>query len=261
MFAPTGSGEIIDFVGEARWKEFARKKKDGSYMKMWGDGGNPFNQLAKCAEGQGWRKAAPMETVGLLVKEEAVDIDFSLIEEGPATGAVAPEGPAGTMYEGRLIEYTAASSFKNRQGKETKKPGYVLVEAGDRKYKLTFFHRPACFDTDEEGSQAAAARADVQFSEEIKGAYHNLKHMALKPAEPADAPGNEAGRPVPPSEGEMAENDYREMLQSADSVIKVRAIFNDAIQVDARLDGQRRKDLKSCAKERIEALEGKGGLF
>jgi phage recombination protein Bet len=183
MFSPTGSGEIIEFVGEARWKEFARKKKNGDYMRQWSEQGAPFNQLAKCAEAQGWRKAAPNRTMGLLIREEAIDVDYEVEGEGQqqiadATASIPPD----QIQEGILIGYEAPKEMPADKGKKARtRPGSVLIETPQGNVKLTFFTRPKAFADDAAAALAAKEKAACQFSVEVKGEYRNLAHFALKP--------------------------------------------------------------------------------
>lgn len=59
------NGHVIDQVGVARWHELRPTGDDGfMWTKM------PFNQLAKCAEANGLRKAFPRVLGGVYIEEE-----------------------------------------------------------------------------------------------------------------------------------------------------------------------------------------------
>jgi phage recombination protein Bet len=55
-------------VGVAYWDEYRQTKRDGGLSGKWGD--MPRGMLAKCAEAQALRKAAPEELSGLYAPEE-----------------------------------------------------------------------------------------------------------------------------------------------------------------------------------------------
>jgi len=55
-------------VGVARWSEFAQTTKDGAPVFMWRK--MPYNQLAKCAEAQAFRKGFPEKLGGLYTVDE-----------------------------------------------------------------------------------------------------------------------------------------------------------------------------------------------
>ncbi len=54
--------------GVAKWSEFAQRDSKGGFTGQWSN--MPSNQLAKCAETQAWRKAAPLDTANLAIGEE-----------------------------------------------------------------------------------------------------------------------------------------------------------------------------------------------
>jgi len=269
MYSPSGTGEIIEFEGKARWKEFARKKGTGEYMRQWSENGMPFHMLEKCAEMQAWRKAAPQETAGLLIREEiAIDIDYDTVDAGADKPTDEQKSLAeGKMLEGKLLEYAAPSTTTDRGGKARNRPGHVLIESGGKNWKLTFFHRPACFADD--AAAAAAKGKTVQFDYETKGEYVNLKHLAVKPngVEPAgmesSASNQTAAQPETPSSApvgaptdeEMAENEYKEMLAEVTDPLKVQAICDDAIAKDKRLGTGAKFRLRALAAVRKKDFE------
>jgi len=86
-------GHIVDQVGIARWHELY--PGDGDAGQMWRKG--PFNQLAKCAEANGLRKAFSRVLGGVYISEEmqgAQTIEGEAREVGPA--------PAKTTTRDRL---------------------------------------------------------------------------------------------------------------------------------------------------------------
>jgi phage recombination protein Bet len=66
-----------DFIkpiwGIALFREYKQTKKNGELTRFWAD--MPSNQLAKCAEGLGFRKAFPQEMSGLYTTEEMGQAD------------------------------------------------------------------------------------------------------------------------------------------------------------------------------------------
>lgn len=271
MFAPTGSGEIIEFVGEARWKEFAKKKKDGSYMRQWSEAGGPFNQLAKCAEAQGWRKAAPNRTMGLLIREEAIDVDYEVESEQSGAELVGhPESVVSdSIQEGILIGYEPAKEIAGEKGKKAKtRPGHVLIEVPEGKVKLTFFHRPECFPDDAAATTAANERSICQFSFAAKGEYRNLATLVLKPKDGGDsgrdgsqsesngrAASPQIGGPLPTSPDiQILLSDYRAEIESAEDVKAVAEILNRILK-DGALSGENRVDLQARGKKRMDEVK------
>lgn len=61
------------FVGVARFDEYVQTKRDGSPTRFWAN--MPFNQLAKCAEALGFRKAFPARFARLYTPEEMQQAD------------------------------------------------------------------------------------------------------------------------------------------------------------------------------------------
>ncbi|MFE3196242.1 RecT family recombinase [Nocardia sp. NPDC059240] len=81
-------------VGIAHYDEFVQTKYNGDPNSMWAK--MPANQLAKCAEAQGWQKAFPDDFSGLLL-EDAVQ---SIEPDGmPSPTRVASERVAPTAAE------------------------------------------------------------------------------------------------------------------------------------------------------------------
>lgn len=83
------SGHVVDQTGVARWHELVPPSgQDQMWLKM------PFNQLAKCAEANGLRKAFPRVLGGVYIEEE-------MQQAGP------PENPA-------LVAAAAAPTARER---------------------------------------------------------------------------------------------------------------------------------------------------
>jgi phage recombination protein Bet len=80
----TGIGR--PFVGVAYWSEYVQTNRDGRPNHFWND--MPRNQLAKCAESLGLRKAFPEDLGGIYTPEEMGQAD----NEGPPH--ISPHGHA-----------------------------------------------------------------------------------------------------------------------------------------------------------------------
>lgn len=68
-------------VGVAYWDEYAQTKRDGSLMGLWGK--MPRTMIAKCAEAQALRKAAPEELSGIYAPEEMDQANSEPRERAP----------------------------------------------------------------------------------------------------------------------------------------------------------------------------------
>lgn len=90
------SGHVIDQVGVARWHELVPPSgQDSMWQKM------PFNQLAKCAEANGLRKAFPRVLGGVYIAEE-------LEQAGPAEDAALVEAASKPTARERISARRAA---------------------------------------------------------------------------------------------------------------------------------------------------------
>lgn len=69
----TDDGTWHRVPGEARFDEYAQKKRDGGLTRMWATKGHVM--LAKCAEAAALRRGFPAETSGLYIHEEMPDDD------------------------------------------------------------------------------------------------------------------------------------------------------------------------------------------
>lgn len=78
-------------VGVAYWSEYAQTKRDGSLTKFWAK--MPHNQLAKCAEALGLRKAFPKVLSKVYVPEEMAQADSGVESDdrAPSTSAHDPQ--------------------------------------------------------------------------------------------------------------------------------------------------------------------------
>lgn len=79
-------------VGVAYWSEYAQRRKDGSYTKMWAE--KPRLMLAKCAEALALRKAFPEDTGGLHSDDEMGEV----VEHRPEQ----PQGSRVEALKGRV---------------------------------------------------------------------------------------------------------------------------------------------------------------
>jgi phage recombination protein Bet len=77
------------FVGLAYWAEFVQTKSDGHPTRFWQE--MPLNQLAKCAESLGLRKAFPEELGGLYSPEEMGQAENDRHQLNPAQN-ISPHG-------------------------------------------------------------------------------------------------------------------------------------------------------------------------
>lgn len=68
-------------VGVAFLNEYAQRKKDGNFTRMWAE--KPHVMLAKCAEALAFRKAFPEDTSGLYAPEEEAGESLSDTPEAP----------------------------------------------------------------------------------------------------------------------------------------------------------------------------------
>lgn len=160
-------GEKCAFVGEARFKEFARYGKDGQLFRQWKE--SPFNQLAKCAEAQAHRKASPAEVQGLLIHEDVQPL-----------GEMGPSPDAGTFIAGKVYEGTI-TSFRLPDTK-AKRPGQVAleVEGVGTLGPIGYWETPAALK-DAKPDKAVGLRAQVSYEEKkVKGVtYKNVSHFAV----------------------------------------------------------------------------------
>lgn len=78
------------FVGVARYREYVQTNKEGQPTRMWRT--MPYNQLAKCAESAGFRKAFPEDLSGLYTAEEMAQADNPVTYDHE-TGEVYEEPP------------------------------------------------------------------------------------------------------------------------------------------------------------------------
>jgi phage recombination protein Bet len=180
-------GERFAFTGEARWSEFAQKHpKTKDLMGRWGD--MPFNQLAKCAEAQAWRKGWPADLGMLLTHEEMPMIDYldvqsdqpavaSLENGAPASGPLSWD--AGTFYEGTVILCSVP------KGKQPGKLGFRVEGKGECP-PLGFWPDHASPEIKALKDPAALMEKVAQFTltktVSTKGVtFWNLDHFALKP--------------------------------------------------------------------------------
>jgi phage recombination protein Bet len=118
-------------VGVAYWDEYRAVKKDGSLSGKWAD--MPRTMLAKCAEAQALRKAAPEELSGLYSPEEMDQAD------NPPGAQPTKVVEAVQSTETRLYESFAKRIDDATDEKTLKKIGAELVNAklpDDLKKKL-----------------------------------------------------------------------------------------------------------------------------
>lgn len=85
-------------VGVARWTEYVQKRKDGQPTKFWANMGH--NQLAKCAESLGMRKAFPRRFAGLYTREEMAQAD----NDNETPRQLPPKEPAHDEVTGEVID-------------------------------------------------------------------------------------------------------------------------------------------------------------
>ena len=119
-------GQRVPFYGVARWNEFARYKKDENIkpegrrlVAMWSK--MPHNQLAKCSEAQGCRKAAPAKLSGIYTPEElgtVIDVVGTVIDEpralpGPGNGSSQQKSKGGSAAKNlwnAIMEHVGGNS-------------------------------------------------------------------------------------------------------------------------------------------------------
>lgn len=126
------NGHVVNQVGVARWHELKpdHRKPQGAYDfldQMWWD--MPWNQLSKCSEANGLRKAFPRVLGGVYIAEEMAQAD---VTEGQAreVGATAAERVAARRAEleaGADEESASASSVTEAVADDTRnvKPASV----------------------------------------------------------------------------------------------------------------------------------------
>lgn len=78
--------------GVALWEEYVQTGKEGQPIGMWAK--MQANQLAKCAEALGLRKAFPNELSGVYTKEEMEQAENEPAVPPPSVRAVVPSAPA-----------------------------------------------------------------------------------------------------------------------------------------------------------------------
>lgn len=78
-------------VGVARWAEYVQFTKDGKPTRFWAR--MPHNQLAKCAEALGFRKAFPSRFAKVYTPEEQ-EARYDAAPEVAITGGSKPAAPA-----------------------------------------------------------------------------------------------------------------------------------------------------------------------
>lgn len=169
-----------EFVGVARWSEFAKKNKDGKYTGRWSD--MPYNQLAKCAEAAAHRKAFPAEIAGLVAYEEMPAID---LDESAASSSSTPQGifEVGQLYVGTVLAYVPCPGKK--------RPGSVVIAVPNigETGPLTFFDDHESTDL-QRGIEVVSELVQFSYTESSgKGrTYKNLSHFALVPDEAGPEP-------------------------------------------------------------------------
>lgn len=94
------NGERMPITASARFKAYAQKKRDGSYMGLWA-GELMYNQLAKCAEALALRKAFPNDLSGIYTKEEMGQTEVVGLD------LAKPNTP---KMEGKIVEPAAIDS-------------------------------------------------------------------------------------------------------------------------------------------------------
>lgn len=126
-------------VGVARFSEYVQKKKDGSYTKFWKD--MPHNQLAKCAEALGMRKAFPRSFAGIYTTDEMAQAESerpsaTTSPHDSETGEVRDEDGPGDIFGMRLASIHACTTFEGLKGigqalAGDKKAGVVTAQQED----------------------------------------------------------------------------------------------------------------------------------
>lgn len=140
-------GTVATFVGVARWEEFARYDKrtivgeEGktkvvkALRDMWA--AMPFNQLAKCAEAQAWRKGFPAELGDIFTDGEmgmVIDVVGTPVDQRPLNIPQRASESVGSAARGGSI----AEELWNKLMDAT---GGNAEEAGRRLEKLTAFEK------------------------------------------------------------------------------------------------------------------------
>lgn len=121
-------------VGVAYWDEYAQTKRDGALMGLWPK--MPRTMIAKCAEAQALRKAAPEELSGLYAPEEMEQADNPprAVTVEPATPPAEPSGPPMlTEAEVTLLKQMMEEATTEAQLLEISKQSTGRVTAEQRK--------------------------------------------------------------------------------------------------------------------------------
>lgn len=263
------NGERCAFVGEARWSEYAQKKKDedGSwrYIGKWAQGEMPYNQLAKCAEAQAHRKAFPMDLSGIYTAEEMPVIEVEAVAETEGSG----EAPAGPPPAANDLSVGVLTAYAPGDAKAKKAHRFTFKMDNGAELTLTAFERPASLKN-EDPAKYVGNRVQFRYEEKPnkRGGtpYRNLTHFALEVLEPEHepqeknqaAPGSDPGSQTAPS-GDLEEGTepfYASLLRSASDVPMLTDLWNTISQemaVKLPKDGQDR--VKALFFSRKGALE------